>query len=169
MKTKLAPRHIIPTVCYALQVLGFVLTAIFGFAIDFVNTESLENSGPAGLIVLTIAVVAKGVLIIIGIGGSVSTLFPLTFSSINIAKRERKLAIACLVFDALWCQAFLGASLATLIDFESIAPVIVSLLGLGLNVTALVMNVLNVKCNMPSAEAEKAKEPADEIPAQIGG
>jgi hypothetical protein len=115
------------------------------------------------------AVAAKMLLILIGIGGALMALFPLTFASINIAKRGRKLAIACLVFDVLWCQASLGASLATLIDFESIAPVIVSLLGLGLNVTALVMNVLNVKCNMPSAEAEKAKEPADEIPAQIGG
>jgi hypothetical protein len=169
MKTKLAPRHIVPVVCYAILFLAFILIAVLGFGTHFTSSESLEGTGMIGLLVIGIAAAVKFVLILIGIGGALMALFPLTFSSINIAKRERKLAIACLVFDVLWCQAFLGASLATLIDFESIAPVIVSLLGLGLNVTALVMNVLNVKCNMPSAEAEKAKEPADEIPAQIGG
>ena len=154
MKTKLAPRHIVPVVCYALQFVCFVLAAVAGFAITFTSSESLEGAGVVGLLVVGLAFAAKFVLILIGIGGSVSTLFPLVFSSINVAKRERKLAIACLVFDVLWCQAFLGASLATLIDFESIAPVIVSLLALGLNATALVMNVLNIKHNAPPAEAK---------------
>ena len=159
MKTKLAPRHIIPVVCYALQFVCFVLAAVAGFAITFTSSESLEGAGVVGLLVVGMAVAAKMLLIIIGIGGALMALFPLTFSSINIAKRERKLAIACLVFDVLWCQASLGASLATLIDFESIAPVIVSLLALGFHSLALIMNILNIKNNGPLPEPEEVGEP----------
>ena len=158
MKQKLAPRHIIPVVCYALQFICFVLAAVAGFAITFTSSESLENTGVVGLLVIGMVAAAKMLLIIIGIGGSLMALFPLVFSASNIAKHNRKLAIACLVFDTLWCQAALGAVLATLLDFESIAPVIVSLLALGLNATALVMNVLNIKHNAPPAVSEELQE-----------
>lgn len=158
MKPRLAPRHIIPTVCYAILFLAFILIAVLGFGTHFTSSESLEGTGMIGLLVIGIAAAVKFVLILIGIGGALMALFPLAFSSINIAKRERKLAIACLVFDVLWCQAFLGASLATLIDFDSIAPVIVSLLGLGLNVTALVMNILSIKRNATPSEEENGEQ-----------
>ena len=144
MKQKLAPRHIIPVVCYALQFICFILAAVAGFAITFTSSESLENTGVVGLLVIGMVAAAKMLLIIIGIGGSLMALFPLVFSASNIAKRNRKLAIACLVFDTLWCQAALGAVLATLLDFESIAPVIVSLLALGFHSLALIMNILNL-------------------------
>ncbi len=152
MKSKLAPRHIIPVVCYALLLLGFFLVAILGFATNFTSSESLEGSGMIGLLVIGIAAAVKFVLILIGIGGALFTLFPLVFSSANIAKRGRKLAIACLVFDALWCQAFLFATLATLLDFESFAPVLVSVFSLVLCALALVMNILNIKRNAPKQE-----------------
>ena len=159
MKPKIAPRHIIPVVCYALLFVSFALIAVLGFATNFTSSESLEGTGMIGLLVIGIAAAVKFVLILIGIGGALFTLFPLVFSSVNVAKRDRKLAIACLVFDVLWCQTFVGATLATLLDFESPAPVLVSVFALTLCALALVMNILNVKKNKPV----EAAEPSDEL------
>jgi hypothetical protein len=149
MKPKLAPRHIIPTVCYALLFAGFSLIAFSGFATDFISSESLEGTGMIGLLVVGLAVAAKFFLILIGIGGALFAFFPLVFSAINIAKRGRQLAIPCLVFDALWCQTFAGAIMMTLFDFESIAPVLVSAIPLALCVISLVANILNIKHSKP--------------------
>ena len=168
MKTKLAPRHIIPVVCYALLFVSFALIAVLGFATNFTSSESLEGSGMIGLLVIGIAAAVKFVLILIGIGGALFILFPLVFSSINIAKRGRKLAVACLVFDALWCQSALGGLLATLFDFESIAPTLVSLLVLIPCTLALSMNILNIKKNAPPAIEDEPTEP-DPIPAPAEG
>ncbi|MBR5881637.1 MAG: hypothetical protein IKZ16_08095 [Clostridia bacterium] len=162
MKPKIAPRHIIPVVCYALLFVSFALIAVLGFATNFTSSESLEGTGMIGLLVIGIAAAVKFVLILIGIGGALFTLFPLVFSSVNVAKRDRKLAIACLVFDALWCQTFVGATLATLLDFESLAPVLVSVFALTLCALALAINILNVKKNKPvEAAAEIAVEQDD--------
>ena len=168
MKTKLAPRHIIPVVCYALLFVSFALIAVLGFATSFTSSESLEGTGMIGLLVIGIAAAVKFVLILIGIGGALFTLFPLVFSSVNIVKRGRRLAIACLVFDALWCQTFVGALLATLLDFESISPVLVSAFALSLCALALAMNILSVKRNVPPAIEDEPTEP-DPIPALVEG
>ena len=168
MKTKLAPRHIVPVICYSLLFVGFVLIAVLGFATNFTSSESLEGTGMIGLLVIGIAAAVKFVLILIGIGGAMFTLFPLVFSSVNIVKRGRKLTIACLVFDILWCQAALGGLLATLFDFESIAPTLVSLLALIPCALALVMNILNIKKNAPPAIEDEPTEP-DPIPEPIEG
>ena len=170
MKPKLAPRHIIPVVCYVLLFIGFVFLAVVGFAVDFTNSKwpNLEGTGMFGLLMLGLVVALKLVLILIGVGGALLSLFPLVFSSINIAKRGRPLAIACLVFDALWCQSTLGGLLATLFDFESIAPILVSLLVLIPCALALSMNILNIKKNGPPAIEDEPTEP-DPIPEPIEG
>ena len=168
MKAKLAPRHIVPVVCYALLFIGFALIAVLGFATSFTSSESLEGTGMIGLLVIGIAAAVKFVLILIGIGGALFTLFPLVFSSVNVVQRGRKLAIACLIFDALWCQTFVGALLATLLDFESLAPVLVSTFALSLCALALVMNILSVKRNVPPAIEDEPAEP-DSIPEPIEG
>jgi uncharacterized membrane protein YfcA len=130
MKPKLAPRHIIPTVCYALLLVGFALVALIGCSIDFSSSESLEGSGIVGLLVVGIAVGAKLVLILIGIGGALVTLPPLVLSSINIAWRGRIPAIVCLIYDITWCQVYLGCLFALFPDFTSLTPLIVGIPGL---------------------------------------
>ena len=156
MKPKLAPRHIIPTVCYALLLAGFSLIAVAGFATDFAGSESLQDTGMIGLVVIGLAVAAKFFLILIGVGGALFALFPLVFSAINISKRGRKLAIPCLVFDALWCHTFAGAVAFTLWDFDGIAPVLVSALPLALCALSLVSNILNIKYGEPLADRNDA-------------
>ena len=158
MKTKLAPRHIVPVVCYAILFLAFVLIAVLGFGTHFTSSESLEGTGMIGLLVVGIAAAVKFILILIGIGGALFTLVPLVFSSVNITKKGRKLAIACLVFDALWCHCFLVASLATLINFESLAPILISVFPLALCALALVMNILNIKHNESFARPQEAED-----------
>ena len=54
MKPKLAPRHIIPVVCYVLLFIGFVFLAVVGFAVDFTKSKwpKLEGTGMFGLLML---------------------------------------------------------------------------------------------------------------------
>ncbi|MBR5616054.1 MAG: hypothetical protein IKW66_04460, partial [Clostridia bacterium] len=73
MKPKIAPRHIIPVVCYALIFVSFALIAVLGFATNFTSSESLEGTGMIGLLVIGIAAAVKFVLILIGIGGALFT------------------------------------------------------------------------------------------------
>ena len=166
MKPKLAPHHIIPTVCYALLFAGFSLIAFAGFATDFISSESLEGTGMIGLLVVGLVVAAKFFLILIGIGGALFAFFPLVFSAINIAKRGRQLAIPCLVFDALWCQTFAGAIILTLFDFEGIVPVLVSAIPLALCAISLVANVLNIQHSEPLPDRD---DTADQTPAENTG
>ena len=161
MKAKLAPRHIIPTVCYALLLAGFSSIAFAGFEADFTASESLEGTGMIGLLVVGLAVAAKFFLILIGIGGALFALFPLVFSAINIAKKGRKLAIPCLVFDALWCQTFAGAVMLTLLDFEGITPVLVSAIPLALCAISLIANILNIKYGAPTPQPTTDQAPVE--------
>ena len=92
MKTKLAPRHVIPVVCYALQFVCFVLAAVAGFAITFTSSESLEGAGVVGLLVVGMAVAAKMLLIIIGIANGEICLDTADEASEAIAKVEAEAA-----------------------------------------------------------------------------
>ena len=161
MKPKLAPRHIIPTVCYALLLVGFALVALIGCSIDFSSSESLEGSGIVGLLVVGIAVSAKLVLILIGIGGALVTLPPLVLSSINIALRGRIPAILCLLYDITWSQLYLGCLSAALPDFTSLTPVIVGVPGLTLCVVSLAMNIRNIMHNHPTPVPEATEETSE--------
>ena len=67
MKPKIAPRHIVPVVCYAILFLAFVLIAVLGFGTHFTSSESLEGTGMIGLLVVGIAAAVKFILILIGI------------------------------------------------------------------------------------------------------
>lgn len=155
MKAKLAPRHIIPVVCYSLLLVGFTLIAFLAFTFNFAGLEEVElDFGDPieffyGLLTVGFAMLLKLALIIVSIGGAILTLLTLIFSSINIIKRGRKLAIACLVFDILWCNVFLGGMLALLAAFETFALLIVAITCLALFVLALIMNILNIKHNGP--------------------
>jgi len=162
VKSKLAPRHIIPVVCYAVLFLAFILIAVLGFGTHFTSSESLEGTGMIGLLVIGIAAAVKFVLILIGIGGALMALFPLTFSSINIAKRERKLAIACLVFDANFVFFFVFLTLFSIFSANTPTLPLTYVVILALCTLSLVMNILNVKKNKPvEAAAEIAVEQDD--------
>jgi len=158
MKPKLAPRHIIPTVCYALLLVGYILIALLAFQYEFIDTENLQGSGFAGLIILGFAVAIKGILLIIGIGGALVTLPPLVLSSINIAWRRRIPAIACLIYDISWCQVYLGCLFAVFPDFTSFTPLIVGIPGLFLCALPLAMNIRNIMHNHPIPTPEATEE-----------
>ena len=111
-----------------------------------------------GMLAASFVMFVKLALIIVSIGGAVFALLSLIFSSINIKKHGRKLTVVCLVFDILWCNILLGGMLALLAAFETFALLIVAITCLALCILALVMNILNIKNNVPTpkitAEAE---------------
>ena len=159
MKQRLAPRHIIPVVCYALLLIGYILIALLAFRYDFIDTENLQGSGFAGLIILGFAVAIKGVLLIIGIGGAVITLTPLVLSCVNVAWRGRYLPIVCLVYDITWCQIYLGCLCAVFPDFKSLTPIIVGVPGVILCALPLAMNIRNIMYNHPTPTPETTEKP----------
>ncbi len=141
MNRSISARHIIPAVCYALLFSGFILITVLAFALDFSNSEVLKDTGMLGLIVLLFAAAVKGVLIVIGVGGAVMLLFPLIFSAANITKQQRKLTVACLVFDVLLTIIYLPAFLLSL-------PTVNALIfgsGFALVLTALISNACALK------------------------
>jgi hypothetical protein len=158
MKTKLAPRHIVPVVCYSLLLVGFALIAFLAFTFNFAGLEdvNLDIGKPIeffyGMLAVSFAMFVKLALIIVSIGGAVFALLSLIFSSINIKKHGRKLTVVCLVFDILWCNILLGGMLALLAAFETFALLIVAITCLALCILALVMNILNIKYNEPKPE-----------------
>ena len=158
MKPKLALRHIIPTVCYSLLLVGYILIALLAFQYEFIDTENLQGSGFAGLIILGFAVAIKGVLLIIGIGGALVTIPPLVLSSINIAWRRRFPAIVCLIYDITWCQVYLGCLFALFPNFTSLTPLIVGIPGLILCALPLAMNIRNIMHNHPIPTPEATEE-----------
>lgn len=138
---KVALRYIIPTTCYAILFAIFALIAILAFAMDPMDAEALQDTGMIGLIVLFFAAAVKGILLLIGLGGSVMMLFPLVFSAVNIAKKGRKLTVACLVYDILLTFIYLPAFLASLLH----GGVFIFGAGLALVLTALVTNAYSLK------------------------
>jgi hypothetical protein len=152
MKSRLAPRHIIPTVCYAILFIAATMVA----AIIYASLQTLEIPSPPTdetiplLGVMAVGIAVAAVLLVFGfaIVAAVLLLFPLIFSSINIAKRNRKLAIACLVFDAILAEFFVFMLFFSF--FSASIPVLplVYAAGLGLAALSLVMNILNIKRNI---------------------
>jgi hypothetical protein len=156
MEPRLAPRHIIPTICYAILFIAAALVA----AIIYANLQSLEIPGAPTdetiplLGVMAVGIAVAAVLLAFGfaIVAAVLPLFPLVLSSINIAKRNRKLAIACLVFDALLVEFFalmlFSAIFSTFSSADTFVLPLAYATGLGLCALSLVMNILNIKRNI---------------------
>ena len=164
MKSKSSARHIIPVVCYAFLFLSSVATAVFGFLLDFTSSESLEDTGMIGLLVVSLFAAAKILLILIGIGGAAFSLFPLTFSAINLSKRSRNLTVACLVFDVIWCLPMAFAVLINLFDFDGIVPLFAGMYLLALGAIPLAMNVRTLKSYAP---AEPEPQGDETVPEEI--
>ena len=156
MKSKLAPRHIIPVVCYAVLFLAATLLAI----VLGVSMQNLEVSGGSsetelpliGLVAVGIAVASLVLVLVFAIFMALLTLFPLTFSIANITKCNRKLAIACLIFDVLIAQMFLSLLMFSFFSFQTPIVPLIYAAGLGISLLSLVMNILNIKRNAPKQE-----------------
>ena len=164
MKPKLAPRHIIPVVCYAVLFLAAALLAI----VLGVSMQNLEVSGGSsetelpliGLVAVGIAVASLVLALVFAIFMALLTLFPLTFSITNITKRNRKLAVACLVFDANFVFFFVFLTLFSIFSANTPTLPLAYVAGLVLCVLSLVMNILNIKRNGPLPAPEGAQEEA---------
>ena len=163
MKSKLAPRHIIPVVCYAVLFLAAALLAI----VLGVSMQNLEVSGGSsetelpliGLVAVGIAVASLVLVLVFAIFMALLTLFPLIFSITNITKRNRKLAVACLVFDANFVFFFVFLTLFSIFSANTPTLPLTYVLILALCTLSLVMNILKVKKNKPVEAAEPSDEP----------
>ena len=144
MDKKVEARHIIPAVCYALLFSGFVILTALSFALDFSDSEALQNTAIFGLLILALVAVVRGILIIIGVGGAVMLLFPLVFSTVNIFKKQRKLTISCMVFDVLLLLMYLPPFLLSLSSM-GIPGILVFGGGFALSLTALITNIYQLK------------------------
>ena len=162
MKSKLAPRHIIPVVCYAVLFLAAASLAI----VLGVSMQNLEVSGGSsetelpliGLVAVGIAIASLVLALVFAIFMALLTLFPLTFSITNITKRNRKLAVACLVFDIIFAEFFAFMLLFSIFSANTPTLPLAYVAGLVLCVPSLVMNILNIKHNGPLPEPEDAEE-----------
>ena len=162
MKPKIAPRHIIPVVCYAVLFLAATLLAI----VLGVSVQNLEVSGGSsetelpliGLVAVGIAVASLVLALVFSIFMALLTLFPLTFSITNITKRNRKLAVACLVFDANFVFFFVFLTLFSIFSANTPTLPLTYVVILALCTLSLVMNILNIKHNGPLSEPEDAEE-----------
>jgi NADH:ubiquinone oxidoreductase subunit 4 (subunit M) len=163
MKTKLAPRHIIPVVCYAIFFITSALLAI----VLFISIQNMKISGePAenalpliGLVAVGIAVAAVIFAFVLALLAALFSLFPLIFSAVNISKKNRKLAVACLIFDILIAQMFVSLLMFSFFSFQTPIVPLIYAAGLGISVLSLVMNILNIKHNGPLPEPEEVGEP----------
>ena len=162
MKLKIAPRHIIPVVCYAVLFLAAALLAI----VLGVSMQNLEVSGGSsetelpliGLVAVGIAVASLVLALVFAIFMALLTLFPLTFSITNITKRNRKLAVACLVFDANFVFFFVFLTLFSIFSANTPTLPLTYVVILALCTLSLAMNILNIKHNGPLPEPEDAEE-----------
>ena len=164
MKSKLAPRHIIPVVCYAVLFLAAALLAI----VLGVSMQNLEVSGGSsetelpliGLVAVGIAVASIVLALVFAVFMALLTLFPLTFSITNITKRNRKLAIACLAFDANFVFFFVFLTLFSIFSANTPTLPLTYVVILALCTLSLAMNILNIKRNGPLPAPEGAQEEA---------
>ena len=168
MKPKIAPRHIIPVVCYAVfLVISLLLAVVVGVSLQNLDvsggSEVVDQGLPLiGLVAVGIAVAAIAFVFVLAIVAAVMFLFPLTFSIMNLQKRGRKLAIACLVFDAMTAEFFAFMLLFAFFSDKTSAIPLAYAAGLALAVLSMVMNIVNVKKNKPvEAAAEIAVEQDD--------
>lgn len=166
MKSKLAPRHIVPVVCYAVLFLAAALLAI----VLGVSMQNLEVSGGSsetdlpmiGLVAVGIAVAAVVFAFIFAILMALCAAFPLLFSIANLTRRNRKLAVACLVFDIIFAEFFAFMLLFSIFSANTPTLPLTYVVILALCTLSLVMNILNVKKNKPvKAAAEIAVEQDD--------
>lgn len=152
MKTKLSPRHIIPVVCYASYIVGALALAITSY-IDKQNYTVPENVGDTlpgmELIATGLVTLAFYFAMILALLIVLFASMPLTFSAINIKKKNRKLAMACLIFDILATQICLLCSLLFL-SKDTLSTVLIFLVALGISISALVANIFNIQKNIPA-------------------
>lgn len=162
MKPKIAPRHIIPVVCYAVLFLAATLLAI----VLGVSMQNLEVSGGSsetelpliGLVAVGIAVASLVLALVFAIFMALCAAFPLLFSIANLTRRNRKLAIACLVFDIIFAEFFAFMLLFSIFSANSPTLPLTYVVILALCTLSLVMNILNIKHNGPLPEPEDAEE-----------
>ena len=161
MKAKLAPRHIIPVVCYASYIVGALVLAVYAYIAkqSYTVPESVGGTLPGAEILATgLNALACYVTIILSLLVALFASMPLTFSAINIKKKNRKLAVACLIFDILAVQIGLSFLPTTVFMPENHSFIPGLLAVLAVSASALVMNILNIKNNVPTpkitAEAE---------------
>ena len=150
MKTKLAPRHIIPVVCYASYIVGALVLAVYAYIAEQSYTVP-ENVALPGAEILVTGYIALAcyVTIILSLLVALFASMPLTFSAINIKKKNRKLAVACLIFDILATQICLLCSLLFL-SRDALSTVPIFLVALGISISALVANIFNIQKNIPA-------------------
>ena len=168
MKPKLAPRHIIPTVCYALLFIITVLVAVSFYT----NMQNLEPSGESvetsipliGLLAVGIAVAAMVFVFLSTVLASVFAAVPLLLSCINIFKRNRKLAIAGLIFDILFAEFLFFPFVTSLFSANNPTLPLIFAAILALPILSLVMNILNIKRNGPLPEREEETLPTELMP-----
>ena len=150
MKPKLAPRHIIPVVCYASYIVGALVLAVYAYIAEQSYTVP-ENVALPGAEILVTGYIALAcyVTIILSLLVALFASMPLTFSAINIKKKNRKLAVACLIFDILATQICLLCSLLFL-SKDTLSTVPIFLVALGISISALVANIFNIQKNIPA-------------------
>ena len=152
MKAKLAPRHIIPVVCYASYIVGALVLAVYAYIAkqSYTVPESVGGTLPGAEILATgLNALACYVTIILSLLVALFASMPLTFSAINIKKKNRKLAVACLIFDILATQICLLCSLLFL-SKDTLSTVPIFLVALGISISALVANIFNIQKNIPA-------------------
>ena len=168
MKPKLAPRHIIPAVCYAILFAVSALVAIYvriglqNFSPASGSSSAVEETLPLiGLLAVGIAAAAVVLLFFAALLAAVFAFVPLLLSSINMFKRNRKLAIACLVFDILTTEFLFFPFVSSLISATTLVIPLLFAGLLALPILSLVMNVLNIKQNGPLPQPTTDQAPVE--------
>lgn len=152
MKSKPSARHIIPVVCYATYIVAALALAVdtYIFRKNYTVPEGTEVALPGAEILGAFVVTTASFLaIILALLVALFASMPLTFSAINIKKKNRKLAVACLIFDILAIQSCLLCCLLFL-SKDTLSTIPIFLVALGISISALVANIFNVQKNVPA-------------------